>query len=52
MLDAASAVEAIRLRAARRLVIRRGQVISSAEPVRATLNLPGRPALTDFRLGR
>lgn len=52
LLDAASTVEAIRLRAARRMVIRRGVVVSEAPPARATLNLPGRPAGTDFRLGR
>ena len=52
LLDAATPVEAIRLRAARRLVLRRGQVISEAPPAIARLNLPGRPATVDFRLGR
>jgi cytosine deaminase len=52
LLDAASTVEAIRLRAARRLVLRRGQVIAEAPPARSRLQLPGRPALVDFRLGR
>jgi cytosine deaminase len=52
LLDAASPVEAIRLRAARRLVLRRGQVLSEAPRARATLNLPGRPENVDFRLGR
>ncbi|MET3132504.1 cytosine deaminase [Oxalobacteraceae bacterium GrIS 1.11] len=52
ILDAASPVEAIRLRAARRLVMRRGQVLSEAAPARARLHLPGRPASTDFRLQR
>jgi cytosine deaminase len=52
LLDAASTVEAIRLRAARRLVIRRGVVVSEAPPAHAILHLPGRPASTDFRLGR
>ena len=52
LLDAATPVEAIRLRAARRLVLRRGQVISEAPPAAARLNLPGRPATVDFRLGR
>ncbi len=51
LLDAGSTVEAIRLRAARRLVVRRGQVISEAPPSVAKLNLPGRPAQTSFRLG-
>ena len=52
LLDAASSVEAIRLRAARRVVVRRGVVVSEAPRAGATLNLPGRPAATDFRLGR
>lgn len=51
-LDAGSPVEAIRLRAARRLVLRRGQVISEAPPARAALRLPGRPDRVDFRLNR
>jgi cytosine deaminase len=49
-LDAGDPVEAIRLRAARRLVLRAGQVVSEAPPARATLHLPGRPASVDFRL--
>jgi cytosine deaminase len=52
LLDAGSTVEAIRLRAARRLVVRRGVVVSEAPPAGATLHLPGRPATVDFRLGR
>ncbi|MFC0134488.1 cytosine deaminase [Massilia eurypsychrophila] len=52
LLDAASTVEAIRLRAARRLVVRRGVVVSEAPRAGATLHLPGRPATVDFRLGR
>jgi cytosine deaminase len=52
LLDAGSTVEAIRLRAARRLVLRRGVVVSEAPRALATLNLPGRPASTNFRLGR
>ena len=52
LLDAASSVEAIRLRAARRVVVRRGVVVSETPRAGATLNLPGRPAATDFRLGR
>jgi cytosine deaminase len=50
-LDAADPVEAIRLRAVRRLVLRAGQVVSEAPPARATLHLPDRPATVDFRLG-
>jgi cytosine deaminase len=52
LLDAGSTVEAIRLRAARRVVIRRGAVVSESPRAVATLNLPGRPAQTGFRLGR
>ena len=52
LLDAGSTVEAIRLRAARRLVLRRGVVISESPRAAATLNLPGRPAAVDFRLHR
>jgi cytosine deaminase len=50
LLDAASTVEAIRLRAARKLVLRRGQVVSEAPASVAKLNLPGRPGQTNFRL--
>ncbi len=50
LLDASSTVEAIRLRAARRLVVRRGQVVSEAPASVAKLNLPGRPAQANFRL--
>ncbi|PIL39454.1 amidohydrolase family protein [Massilia psychrophila] len=52
LLDAGSTVEAIRLRASRRLVVRRGEVVSEAPPAAAALNLPGRPATVDFRLRR
>ncbi|MES3020337.1 MAG: amidohydrolase family protein [Pseudomonadota bacterium] len=50
LLDAGSTVEAIRLRAARRLVLRRGVVVSEAPASVARLNLPGRPDSTRFRL--
>jgi cytosine deaminase len=50
LLDAGSPVEAIRLRAARRLVLRRGAIVSETPPAQATLHLPGRPAATDFRI--
>jgi cytosine deaminase len=52
LLDAGSTVEAIRLRAARRVVIRRGVVVSESPRAQATLHLPGRPAHTQCRLGR
>lgn len=51
ILDAANPVEAIRLRAARLKVIRRGVVISESPAARASLALAGRPGLVDFRLG-
>ncbi|MBB3117945.1 amidohydrolase family protein [Pseudoduganella violacea] len=50
LLDAGDAVEAIRLRAARRLVLRRGKVVAESPRAQARLNLPGRPAYSDFRL--
>lgn len=50
ILDAGNTVEAIRLRAARRLVMRRGQVVSEAPRAAAMLNLPNRPQHIDFRL--
>jgi cytosine deaminase len=34
------------------MVVRRGVVVSEAPRAGATLNLPGRPAATNFRLGR
>lgn len=52
ILDAGDPVEAIRLRAARLFVIRRGKIISRTPASHAQLDLPGRPSGTDFRLGR
>jgi cytosine deaminase len=52
LLDAGDPIEAIRLRAARLLVLRRGQVISEAPPAAARLTLPERPASVNFRLQR
>jgi cytosine deaminase len=49
LLDATSTVEAIRLRAPRIAVVRRGRVVSRGSPLRCELNLPGRPASVDFR---
>jgi len=51
LLQAHDPVEAIRLRAQRLLVVRRGQVLSRMAPARAELSLPGRPAVVDWRLG-
>jgi cytosine deaminase len=52
LLDAGDPVEAIRLRAARRLVLRRGEIVSEMPAAHARLRLPGRPATVDFRLSR
>lgn len=52
LLDAGSTVEAIRLRSARRLVLRRGQVVAEAPRAAAHLHLDGRPADVNFRLNR
>jgi cytosine deaminase len=49
LLDATSPAEAIRLRAPRIAVVRRGMVVSRAAPSRCDLSLPGRPASVDFR---
>ena len=52
LLQARSAVEAIRLRATRLLVMRRGEVLAAAAPHNAMLSLPGRPASLDWTLQR
>ncbi|APA67083.1 MULTISPECIES: amidohydrolase family protein [unclassified Janthinobacterium] len=52
ILDCGSTVEALRLRAARRLVLRRGKVLSEAPRAASRLHLPGRPDSVNFRLGR
>ncbi|HET7791907.1 MAG TPA: amidohydrolase family protein [Rhizobacter sp.] len=52
LLQARSPVEAIRLRAARLAVVRRGVVISRMPPATAMLSLPGRPANVDWSLRR
>lgn len=44
VLDANDPVEAIRLRAARVYVVRRGRIVARSEPRLARLSLPGRPA--------
>jgi cytosine deaminase len=50
LLDASDPIEAIRLRATRLAVVRRGRIISRTPAARAELNLPDRPTHTDFRL--
>lgn len=52
LLDARDPIEAIRLRAARLAVIRRGRVIARSPAARATLAIEGRPADVDFKLRR
>ncbi|MEN3278816.1 MAG: cytosine/creatinine deaminase [Massilia sp.] len=52
VLDAAGPVEAIRLRASRRAVVRRGAVVAEAPRAVSTLHLPGRPDAVDFRIRR
>jgi cytosine deaminase len=52
VLDATNPVEAIRLRAARTAVLRRGKVVSRAPAMRAKLSLEGRPEEVSFRLNR
>ncbi len=52
VLDARDPIEAIRLRAARTTVIRRGKVVSHSQAVRVTLSLEGRPSEVNFRITR
>ena len=48
LLQARSPQEAIRLRAARLLVVRQGRVLARAAPATMSLHLPGRPQNVDF----
>jgi cytosine deaminase len=52
LLQAYSPAEAIRLRATRLAVVRRGEVISRTPPATAVLSLPGRPGSVDWALQR
>lgn len=52
LLQARSPIDAIRLRAARLCVIRRGKVIARSPEAVATLELPGRPPSVDFSAPR
>jgi cytosine deaminase len=52
LLDARDEVEAIRLRAARLVVVSRGKVVSRSPAARASLTLDGRPQQVDFKLHR
>ncbi len=52
LLQARSPVEAIRVRATRLAVVRRGQLIAQTPAATATLTLPGRPSNVDWTLQR
>jgi len=52
LLQARSPVEAIRLRAARLAVVRRGAIVARSAPATASLDLPGRAASVDWTLRR
>ncbi len=52
LLQASSPVEAIRLRATRLMVVRRGAVLSRTPPAIAHVQLPGRPETVDWALQR
>jgi len=52
LLQARSTVEAIRLRAQRLLVVKRGQVLARSPLAAATLSLPGRPSQVDWTQAR
>ena len=48
ILQAADPVEALRIKANRLFVIRRGKIISQSEPLQSNLDLPGRPKSENF----
>ncbi|MGE5339683.1 MAG: amidohydrolase family protein [Gemmatimonadota bacterium] len=48
LLQARDPIEAIRLRAPRLAVVRRGRIVARTAPATAALDLPGRPASTGF----
>jgi cytosine deaminase len=51
LLEARDPVEAIRLRASRLAVVRRGRIVARTTSAAATLDLPGRPGATRYRIG-
>jgi cytosine deaminase len=51
LLQASDPVEAIRLRAQRLSVWRRGELVAQSPPASAKLHLAGRPPSVDWRLG-
>ena len=50
LLQAGDPIEALRLRATRLMVWRRGRLVAQSPAATASLNLPGRPSSTSFRL--
>jgi len=48
LLQARDVIEAIRLRATRLAVVRRGRVVAEQRPATSTLHLDGRPGQVDF----
>jgi cytosine deaminase len=48
ILQATDPVEALRLKANRLFVIRRGKVIAESDPLQSNLDLPGRPKSENF----
>ena len=48
ILQAEDTIEALRLKANRLFVIRRGKIIAQSEPFRSELDLPGRPKFVNF----
>ncbi len=52
LLEARDPVEAIRLRASRLAVVRRGRIVARTPSSAAALDLPGRPESTRYRIGR
>jgi cytosine/creatinine deaminase len=52
LLQARDPVEAIRLRANRLMVVRRGQIVARTPAATASLSLPGRPETVDWALRR
>jgi cytosine deaminase len=52
LLQARDAVEAIRLRATRLKVYRKGKVVAESPPATSALHLPARPGATSFMISR
>jgi cytosine/creatinine deaminase len=52
LLQARDPADAIRLRANRLMVVRRGQIVARTPAATASLSLPGRPQTVDWALRR